>query len=270
MIRVGTSGFSYRDWKGYFYPPDARQRDFLSYYATRFDTCELNFSYYRIPDARTLARMVEKSEARVEFTMKAFQAMTHSRDASPEILSSFVEAMGPLRESGVFGALLLQFPFSFRRDRKADTYLASLAGRLRECWPEIPMVVEFRHRSWVSDESFQRLEALRLGNCAVDEPRIGNLMPPVAVATGPISYVRFHGRNAAKWWTHDRPEERYDYRYTDAEISEWIPRIRALESVSDKTYVFFNNHFQGKAADNACRLLDLLSGGDPASGGVRS
>jgi uncharacterized protein YecE (DUF72 family) len=262
-IHVGTSGFSYADWKGVFYPPKLNPRDFLAYYARHFDTCELNFTYYRMPDARTLARMVERSDGRVEFTAKAFQAMTHARDATPEVVSAFVEALAPLREARVFGGLLLQFPFSFKREASSETYAARLADLLRAGWPEIPLVMEFRHRSWISDETFAWMRAQRLGLCCVDEPRIGNLMPPVAVATGPIAYVRFHGRNAAKWWKHERPEERYDYRYSDEELAEWVPRVHALAVASQKTFVFFNNHFRAKAVVNAKRLLELLAGDAP-------
>jgi uncharacterized protein YecE (DUF72 family) len=237
-----------------------RPGDFLGFYAERFEACELNFTYYRVPDSRTLARMIEKSRGTVEFTLKAFQAMTHSRDAPPETVSAFVEALTPLREAHLLGALLLQFPFSFRRDAAGEAYLSSLTDSLRALWPEIPLVVEFRHRSWVSEDAFGWLRGRRLGFCAVDEPQIGNLMPPVSVNTGPIAYARFHGRNAEKWWKHDRPEERYDYLYTDDELREWIPKIHALEAHAEKTFVFFNNHFQAKAVDNARRLLALLRG----------
>jgi uncharacterized protein YecE (DUF72 family) len=258
MIRVGTSGFSYVDWRGPFYPPDRRPAEFLAYYAARFDACELNFTYYRMPDARTLDRMVVKSEGRVEFTLKAFQAMTHSRDAPPEDVAAFTAALAPLREAGVFGGLLLQFPFSFKREAASEAYLESLAGRLREGWAEIPLVVEFRHRSWVAEDAYAWLRARALGFCCVDEPQVGNLMPPVAVSTGPLGYVRFHGRNAQKWWRHEKASERYDYLYSDEELLKWLPRIRALESACAKTFVFFNNHFQAKAAVNAHRLLELL------------
>lgn len=265
-IRVGTSGFSYQDWKGFFYPGEMRASEFLAFYARHFRTCELNFTYYRIPDARTLGRMVEKSGGTVEFTLKAHQGITHDRSATSEILPRFVEALSPLREAGVCGALLLQFPFSFRRDEESLAYIDALAMDLRDLWAEIPLVAEFRHRSWVSPESFAWLEDRALGLCAVDEPRMGNLMPPVAVRTGAIGYVRFHGRNAAKWWKHERPEERYDYAYSEEELREWIPKIRAISGAGEKTFVFFNNHFQAKAAQNARQLLDLLSGALPESG----
>ncbi len=269
-IRVGTSGFSYPDWKGIFYPPGREARDFLAYYAQHFDTCELNFTYYRMPDARTMDSMVCKSGGRVEFTVKAFQAMTHTRDAPAEVVASFVDALRPLREARAFGALLLQFPFSFKRDTANKDYALRLVGGLRAGWDDIPIVIELRHKSWVSDEVFTWLRTNGLGFCCVDEPRVENLMPPVSVATGPVAYVRFHGRNAAKWWKHENPAERYDYRYADDELEAWAPRIRALASVAEKTFVFFNNHFQAKAVDNAKRLLALLSEAPPWEEGAQA
>lgn len=257
-IRVGTSGFSYQDWKGFFYPREMKSEDFLGFYARHFDACELNFSYYRVPDALTLGRMVEKSGGAVEFTVKAFRGMTHERDAPRETIAEFVQALSPLREAGLCGAVLLQFPFSFRRQPSALDYLEGLAVGLRSLWEEIPLVAEFRHRSWVSEEALGWLGDRALGFCAVDEPRLGNLMPPLAAVTGSVGYVRFHGRNAAKWWKHERPEERYDYLYTPGELCEWLPRIETLAGAAKKTYVFFNNHFQAKAVANAQDLLAML------------
>ncbi|MFQ5458122.1 MAG: DUF72 domain-containing protein [Myxococcota bacterium] len=263
---VGTSGFSYQDWRGFFYPGEMQPAEFLAFYARHFRTCELNFTYYRIPDARTLGRMVEKSGGTVAFTLKAFQGMTHKRNATREEISAFIEALSPLRDAGVCGALLLQFPFSFKRGEKSLAYVDTLANHLRARWADVPLVTEFRHRSWVSEASFAWLQARALGLCAVDEPRLENLMPPVAVSTGPVGYVRFHGRNAEKWWNHDRPEERYDYRYPEAELRAWVPKIRAIAGASGKTFVFFNNHFQAKAADNARELVGLLAGAGETSG----
>jgi len=265
-VRVGTSGFSYADWKGFFYPREMRSADFLEFYARHFDTCELNFTYYRLPDARTLGRMIEKSGGAVEFTLKAFKAMTHDRNATGETIAAFVDALSPLREADLCGAVLLQFPFSFRRQDAALGYLEGLVGKLRDRWDEIPLVAEFRHRSWVAEESLGWLRERAIGFCAVDEPRLGNLMPPLAVATGPVAYVRFHGRNAAKWWEHERAEERYDYLYRAEELGEWVPKIRALAAGAKKTYVFFNNHFQAKAVTNARDLLALLRDKAPPPG----
>jgi uncharacterized protein YecE (DUF72 family) len=260
VIRVGTSGFSYDDWKGFFYPREMRASEFLAFYARHFDACELNFTYYRVPDARTLGRMVDKSGGAVDFTLKAYKAMTHDRDATRETIAAFVEALLPLREADRCGAVLLQFPFSFRRDEQALGYLEGLAGTLRELWDEIPLVAEFRHRSWVSEEAQAWLRERAIGFCAVDEPRMGNLMPPVAIATSGVGYVRFHGRNAARWWRHERPEQRYDYLYRREELAEWLPKIDAVAAAAKKTYVFFNNHFQAKAVANARDLLALLRG----------
>ena len=94
---------------------------------------------------------------------------------------------------------------------------------------------------------FDWLHRHDLGFCRVDEPRLPNLLPPLARATSRISYVRFHGRNSAKWWRHERAYERYDYSYTLQEFSEWLPKIRELDRMAEKTFNFANNHWRGQS-----------------------
>jgi len=252
LIKVGTSGFDYEDWRGQFYPQRLPRKEFLAYYATHFAALELNFSYYRLPDARQLASMVERTEGRVEFAIKAHRSMTHERVATAAEIAAFKRALIPLKEAGRLGAVLAQFPYSFHQIQENREYLKRLADSLGP-----PLVVELRRADWASEPILDWLRRIEVGYCCVDEPRLDGLMPPTAAATGAPGYVRFHGRNAAKWYEHDRPEERYDYRYRAAEIQEWVPAIRRLDEQLDKVLVFFNNHFQGKAVD-AARMLEQL------------
>lgn len=254
MIRIGTSGYSYKDWVGPFYPPGTKPADYLAYYARHLNTCEINYTYYRPPDPRTLARMVEKSAGRVHFVVKANQEMTHSRQAADADYRSFKSALAPLIDSDTFGCILAQFPYSFKPQDDSRDYLV----RLKERFSPLPVVVEFRHQPWVTEETFELLKRNDLGFCCVDEPRLKGLMPPIAEATSGIGYVRFHGRNAEKWWNHESPEQRYDYRYDKQELAEWAPKIRELEQKTKTTYIFTNNHFQAKAIDNARMLMELL------------
>ncbi len=254
MILVGTSGYSYEDWKGRFYPPGMRSSDFLEFYSRHFEACEINFTYYRMPNAGIFERMLAKSGRRVIFTVKAHQDMTHTREAGADAYVAFTEALAPIADAGCLGCVLVQYPWSFENIPKNRDELRSLADRFRG----IPVVVEFRNGDWVTDEVIRLLEENGLGFCCVDEPRLRGLMPPVAVATSEVGYVRFHGRNRAKWWKHDRPEERYDYLYTRDELAEWVPLIRQIENRTSKTFVFTNNHFEAKAVTNAEMLLDLL------------
>lgn len=253
-IRIGTSGFSYDDWRGYFYPEDIQKGEMLSYYAGRFNTVEVNSTYYAIPSAITFARMTEKTPEGFRFAVKAYKDLTHSDRADIETFRRFVSALRPLVASGKLGCVLAQYPWSFKKSVGNTDRLKELS----EFLSEMPVVVEFRNASWVSDDTFDLLRALGLGFCCVDEPRLKGLMPPISIATSAVGYVRFHGRNAGKWWQHEQPWERYDYLYTEGELRMWVPRIKQLAVETEHAYVFFNNHYQGKAAQNAQMMVKML------------
>jgi uncharacterized protein YecE (DUF72 family) len=257
MIKVGTSGFSYPEWRGPFYPEKLPQQQMLEFYAKHFPAVEINSTYYHIPPARNMAAMAKRAEGRLEFAVKAHQDMTHAREKLNSALPAFREAIQPLREAGALGCVLLQFPFSFKATAENSAFLRRIAGELA---PD-PVVVEFRHRSWTTDETFGLLRELGVAYCCVDEPRLPNLPPPVVRATAPMAYVRFHGRNRQKWWTHAEAWERYDYLYSEAELLEWVPKIRSLADITQNCYAFFNNHARGQAVTNAQMLLRLLSNG---------
>jgi len=258
VILVGTSGYSYKDWCGPFYPQGTSDRDMLGYYATRFPLVELNFSYYRMPNARTLGAMVAKTSDGFEFAIKAHQSMTH--DVAPEpserrrVFEEFRAALRPMEDAGRLGCVLFQFPWKHRPTPDSAAYLMEIRDR----YADLPVVVEFRNTEWAVPETYDRLRSLRLGYCCVDEPRLKGLMPQQSVVTSDVGYVRFHGRNAAKWWNHREAWERYDYLYTSQELQEWVPRIREMEETSAKTYVLYNNCHAGQAATNAQMMLDLL------------
>ena len=254
MIRIGTSGFSYDDWLGPVYPAGLPARDQLAFYAREFSTVELNVTYYRVPDARTVEGWVRKTPDDFLFAVKAYQGLTHER-AAPDF-AGFVSALQPLTESGKLGCVLAQFPYSFHPIPESRDYLR----HLRDGLDTLPVVVEFRNAGWMSPRTFDLLRSLGLGFCSVDEPRLTGLMPPVAVATGPVAYVRFHGRNAAKWYAHAEAWERYDYTYSLDELREWTPKLRELDAEAPLTLVFFNNHFQGQAVKGARDLGQLLLG----------
>jgi len=255
MIKVGTCGFSYPEWRGSFYPEKLPAREMLPFYAQHFSAVEINSTYYHIPPPRNMAAMAERAGGRIEFSVKAHQEMTHARERYAEALPHFREAITPLREAGRLACVLVQFPFSFQATPEHRDFLRRVAGDLH---PD-PTVVEFRHRSWITNETFGLLTELGLAYCCVDEPCLRNLPPPVVRATATPAYVRFHGRNQEKWWTHAEAWERYDYLYTQAELLEWVPKIRALAERAERCYAFFNNHARGQAVVNARMLAALLA-----------
>jgi len=127
---------------------------------------------------------------------------------------------------------------------------------------DIPVVVEFRNASWVSEDVFELMRIEHLGYCCVDEPRLRGLMPDTAITTSQIGYVRFHGRNADKWWAHLESHDRYDYLYSESELEEWLPKVREIVENTEQVFLFFNNHYEGKAVQNAqllSRMLELNS-----------
>lgn len=247
MIYIGTSGFSYDDWKGEFYPGKMDKKNMLAYYAQHFNSVEINSTYYAIPSAASFAAMDRKTPQDFKFVVKAHRDMTHSHEPQQESFNAFYEAVQPLLDSDKLGCVLAQFPWGFKKTSENIHRLKDFgekAGQVR-------IVVEFRNSTWASDETFDLLRELDVGYCCVDEPRLKGLMPGMAVSTSETGYIRFHGRNAHKWWKHEEAYERYDYLYSEAELQEWIPKAEQVVQATQDTYMFFNNHYKGKSAANA-------------------
>lgn len=250
---IGASGYSYDDWVGSFYPRGTPRSDFIKFYASKFSVVEVNATYYRIPPPRNFAAMAQKTPPHFQFVVKAHQDMTHNQSREQSLYHSFLDAVQPLRDAGKFEGVLLQFPFSFRNETRTRSHLAFLRQQL----PGMRLWAEFRHESWATPPVLEYLRRLSLGFCAVDEPALPGLMPPMAPATTDTGYVRFHGRNAATWWGGGH--QRYDWEYTPGELTEWLDRIRALASETDRTFIFFNNCYMGRAVKSA-RILQRLLG----------
>src|SRR5262245_41518097 len=140
-ILIGTSGYSFPDWVGPFYPPGTKSKDFLSLYAQHFDTVEVNSTYYGIPKPDVLARMADKTPEHFRFVVKLNQAMTHEQSLDAMTLRSFLEAIEPLKRAGKYDGILAQFPWAFRRTDENRRYLAALRAQLEQ----EPLFVEFRH-----------------------------------------------------------------------------------------------------------------------------
>ena len=279
-IWIGTSGYSFADWVGSFYPPGTKSNEFLGYYATQFDCVEVNSTYYGIPEPRVLANMEKKTPEGFRFIVKLNQAMTHEYSTDPALYARFLRVLEPLKAAGKYHGLLAQFPWGFRRDERSKAHLE----RLRVLLPDEPLWVEFRHASWMHPKLASWLGERSLGYCVVDEPALPGLVPPVTHVTNGSAYVRFHGRNATHWWDTARlsrggvaagalgnaPQAkargdplRYDYNYSERELMEWVAKINELAKQAKQTYLFFNNCHAGQAARNAKLMEELLRRANP-------
>ncbi|MFZ5596793.1 MAG: DUF72 domain-containing protein [Bacillota bacterium] len=254
MIYVGTAGYSYDDWKGPFYPEKADRKEMLSLYSKHFSFTEINTTYYRIPNRHMMYNMQAKTPPGFIFVVKAYKSMTHERVSNGDDFAAFTGALQPLVEAGKLGCILAQFPQSFRLCAANVTYIKEMGERLAG----FDTVVEFRHGEWLREDIFRFLEEQGLGYVCVDGPRLKGLVPPEIRFTGKTAYVRFHGRNREKWWNHRESYERYNYLYSEEELSEWVPGIKRLSAKAPKVFVSMNNHYRGQAVTNARMIRDML------------
>ena len=260
-VHIGPAGWSYKDWDGVVYPKKAGSKfDPLSYLAQFFDTIEINSSFYRPPTPTTTKswarRVADNSE--FTFTAKLHRVFTHERGkATVEDEKAFREAMDPLVEAGKLGAILIQFPWSFKNTDEERAYLMRLLTQFQE----YPLVLEVRHVSWNTPAIYEELEERGVGICNIDQPLFSKSIKPAAVTTSGIGYVRLHGRNYADWFREQAPrDDRYNYLYSLDELDPWITRIKEVAKQTRESYVITNNHFLGKAVVNALEIKSILAG----------
>jgi len=265
QVRIGPAGWSYDDWKGIVYPTGAGSKfDPLQYLANYFDTIEINNTFYRPPSpsaSRAWARRVSHNPS-FRFSVKLYQRFTHERGAATaEDEKSYRAGIDPLAEAGRLGAILIQFPWSFKNTDEDRMHLNKLINR----FSDYPLVVELRHASWNQPEVYEWLQERDVGFCNIDQPIFARPMKPSALATSQVGYVRLHGRNYKSWFTRlgDRPQERaerYNYLYSPEELAPWIDKIEMVAEHARGTYVITNNHFRGKGIVNALELKSELEG----------
>lgn len=272
MILTGCSGWSYTDWVDRFYPRELAQRhsDWLRYYATYFRTTEVNSTFYSLPPRGMVDAWISKTRdaGKFEFSLKLPGTITHGKLPLGDLkgIASDFEAfrqncISPLLDAGRLGAVLVQLPpqFGFTEGNIA------LLGQAMEAISKegVQYAIEFRNRGWLEKGELRR-EALDLLNSMdfavviVDSPAF----PSTARLTSRAAYVRFHGRNSDIWYGRTDEDDlrinRYDYLYSRGQLEEWVPRIRAIEEMSDITRIYFNNHGRAKAAKNAIELMEML------------
>ena len=294
-LRIGTSGWNYPSgpgkWNGIFYPATRSKRagtdrfDELRFYAEHFDTVEVNSTFYGQPRAEVTRAWVEKTPAAFDFSLKLYQKFTHPKmfkeaalkrapgaegslldllaEVTPSDIDEFKAGVEPLASSGKLGALLAQFPASFKNSEATRDYLAQVL----RAFHDYPIAVELRHRSW-SDAIADTLAMLNGFNAAwvqIDEPKFRfsirqNYLPNITS----FYYMRLHGRNAAQWWRHEHRDDRYNYLYSGEELREFSETVGAANELVRKSYLYTNNHFSAKSVVNAVMLKAQL--GQPVEG----
>ncbi len=241
---VGTSGWSFTDWVGPFYPPGTRKSEMFSSYVQAFNTVEVNYTYYRMPSGRTMQGLARKSPPNFDFWVKANQDFTHNGDI--EGASAFLEALEPLVRHQKLAGVLLQFPQAFHRTSANRRYLSDLI----DAFQPAPLAVEFRHRSWQVDSVDQGLAQRNVSLVIPDVPDIPALFHHHPQLTSPVGYLRLHSRKAENWYAG--AVERYDYHYDEEQLEQILTQwTDCLDSQVDKVYAFFNNCHRGQAARNA-------------------
>lgn len=264
-LKVGIAGWSYPDWEGVVHPAH-RKLDKLKYLAQFFSAIEINTTFYGIPREPAVKRWTESvaSEGGFAFTVKLLRDFTHFRmgqqpqgDSFTRPAAAFRRALMPLSEGKRLGAVLLQFPYSFRFSGENCRYMEELF----KAFGEFPLVVEVRRRSFQRQDFYDFLRGHGVGFANIDQPAVSHSAQPTQEATSAVAYIRFHGRNASTWFAEDAGrDQRYDYTYSSDELQEWVSRARVISDSAQVVYAMFNNHFRGQEVANALEFQHLWSG----------
>jgi uncharacterized protein YecE (DUF72 family) len=263
-LRFGPAGWMYKDWEGTVYPrPKPPRFDQLRYISGFFDTVEINSSFYGPPLPTSSSNWVRRVEdnANFRFTAKLWKRFTHERAKAWTTAEADQVRAGfdVLMESGKLGAVLLQFPWSFRHTEPNREWL----GDVVRTFGLYPLVVEVRHKSWLVPEFLRALEEDGVGFVNIDQPLYHDSIGPTAHVTSHVGYVRVHGRNYKDWFREKAPvEQRYNYLYRADELEPWAERAKEIgaDSAAREVYVITNNHYKGKAVANALMLKSMVTG----------
>jgi uncharacterized protein YecE (DUF72 family) len=262
MIRTGPAGWDYPDWQGVVYPkPKPRKFDPLAYLSRYFGTIEINSTFYRPAQPKVAQAWVTRVQDRADFrfTAKLWRRFTHERATawSKDEVKETRAGLDVLWEQQRLGAVLMQFPWSFRNDETNRQWLTDLFA----AFSHLPLVLEVRHASWAATDVIGWLTDANVGLVNVDQPRFGHSLGASAHATSPVGYVRLHGRNYHEWFrkTAGR-DERYDYFYSATELVPWVHRIKQIAAQTEDVYAITNNHRNGQAPANAEMLESMLTG----------
>ncbi len=252
-IRIGTSGWYYDHWRGRFYPEDLPKSDWLSYYASQFDTVEINNTFYHLPQEQTLKKWHKLAPANFLFAVKANRYITHIKKlkGTKDELKRFFERIKLLKKH--LGPVLYQLPPMLHKNLKLLSSFLELLPKKRVARASSPClhgqdgrataVFEFRHESWYTDDTFKLLDKFGAGFCIHDLS--GQLTPKIIA--GNVIYIRFHGTSG-----------RYAGNYTRPMLAKWAEWIKANRESVSAVYAYFNNDVLGHAVANARTLKSLV------------
>ena len=254
-LLIGTSGWSYKEWTGVFYPTSSTNK--LSFYSKVYPTAEVDSSFYAYPSKGLVLGWARYTPDDFVFSVKLPQLLTHEKRLDPSLgveadLVRFLSILKPLTAAGKLGPVLIQLPPSFSYQ---DDY-RSFEAFLQRVPEDVRFAVEFRHPSWLRDDVWALLREKNIANVIVDEP----LLPPDTVVTADFAFIRWHGRGSKPW---------YNYRYQDKELEAWVPKVKDVMTRVDKTYGYFNNHFGGFAVENSLKMMELIGSATPQQQATR-
>lgn len=261
-IFIGPAGWNYKDWEGIVYPSKAEKNfDQLAYLTQFFNVIEINNSFYRPPAVQTTLKWVDRVKHNPEFvfTYKLWQAYTHERENFPDSFKEKMVKQGldVLKTNDQLGAVLIQFPWSFKNTPQNRQWLEKVIELFQDYNP----VVEVRHGSWNEKKFFAFLNDSGAAFANIDQPVIGDSIGLTSFGSEKFSYLRLHGRNFKNWFAKDADvASRYDYLYSEAELSSIKDAIAKMIENSPKTYIIFNNHFRGQAIVNSLQAMFLMDG----------
>jgi uncharacterized protein YecE (DUF72 family) len=244
-VTLGTSGWSYKEWEGVFYPEGLKSK--LSFYAKYFKTVEIDSTFYAYPNQGMIWGCARSTPDDFSFSVKVPKLITHEKKleaekgVKPDLLR-FLGLLKPLIDRKKLGPVLIQLAPSFSYDK----HFKNLRGFLDVIPSDLMFAVEFRHKSWLRGETWDLLKKNNVANTIVDEP----LLPPEPIVTADFSSIRWHGQGTRPW---------YNYRYDENELKPWVGKVKEVAEKTKKVYGYFNNHFRGFAIENGLEMMQLLN-----------
>jgi uncharacterized protein YecE (DUF72 family) len=240
-IYIGCSGYSYKDWRKKFYPEDLPEKKWLSYYSEKFNTVEINNTFYKYPTENQLQQWVKNTPDDFKFTIKGHRFFTHmkklkSDDSFMDSLNRFMGLLDVLEDK--LACILWQLPGNLHKDiERLDEFFKKTGNSAQH-------VIEFRHRSWFDELVYEKLRHHKVSFCILSAP---NGLPEDTITTSKTAYLRFHGKST---W--------YNYEYSNSELKTWTERLEKLEDIDD-LFIYFNNDNNAYAVKNALKLMNMLN-----------